>query len=191
MRKFGYAMISIYEPNTVEIFKNLNFHDCDLILFDFYQNQKREYESIEHILNNANPGDILVVLKLSMLAVNLKHLRELIERIESTGLNITIHEANISTNNKTRSFYFQFLKSSYNIELSEVKKITLSGLKQSKKKGVIGGRRPGISKENMEKVKVLKKIYQKDITILEQLNILKVSKGTYYRWVKLIASGEI
>jgi DNA invertase Pin-like site-specific DNA recombinase len=63
---------------------------------------------------------------------------------------------------------------------------TRAGLEAARKKGRIGGRKPGLSKESQNKAYSADALAQTNKPVQEILQILKVSKATYYRYLEWV-----
>jgi len=77
------------------------------------------------------------------------------------------------------------MKAEFKRELISEK--TRAGLEAARKKGRVGGRKPGLSKESQNKAYTAEALAGTDKPVQEILQILKLSKSTYYRyleWVK-------
>jgi DNA invertase Pin-like site-specific DNA recombinase len=60
-------------------------------------------------------------------------------------------------------------------------------LEAARKKGRIGGRKPGLNRESQNKAYMAEALTETDKPVQEILQLLKISKATYYRyleWVK-------
>ncbi len=77
------------------------------------------------------------------------------------------------------------MKAEFKRELISEK--TRAGLEAARKKGRVGGRKPGLNKESQSKAYMAQALADTDKPVQEILQILKLSKSTYYRymeWVK-------
>jgi DNA invertase Pin-like site-specific DNA recombinase len=63
---------------------------------------------------------------------------------------------------------------------------TRAGLEAARKKGRIGGRKPGLSKESQNKAYMAEALTETNKPVQEILQILKISKATYYRYLEWI-----
>ena len=64
---------------------------------------------------------------------------------------------------------------------------TRAGLEAARKKGRVGGRKPGLNKDSQNKAYMAEALAGTDKSVSEIIQILNISKATFYRyleWVK-------
>ncbi len=63
----------------------------------------------------------------------------------------------------------------------------MAGLKAAREKGRVGGRKPGLSKENQKKAHAAYTMSKnRDLSVSDILKILEISKASYYRYLEYV-----
>ena len=156
------------------------------IFYDQASGSQTVRPGIDACLKFMRKGDTLVVWRLDRLGRSLKDLVELIEDIRKKGVSFkSIHdgiEAKADGNNLTGDLVFKLFAVLSEFERNLIRERTKAGLSAARKRGRLGGRPRGPKSE--QKVKLARQLSQdKSLSIKEILNILGLSKTTYYRYI--------
>jgi DNA invertase Pin-like site-specific DNA recombinase len=93
---------------------------------------------------------------------------------------------NIDTTTIHGRLIFNIFASFAEFERELISERTRVGLEAAQKKGRIGGRKPGLSKESQNKAYMAEALTETDKPVSEILQFLKISKATYYRYLEWI-----
>lgn len=107
-------------------------------------------EQLEEAIKYLRPGDTLVVTKLDRLARSVKHLGEILEKIEEAGASLRILGMDINTGNATGKLIMTILGSVAEFERNMMKERQLEGIKRAKEAGKYKGRAPTVRRQKEE-----------------------------------------
>lgn len=107
---------------------------------------------LHRALDQLRAGDVLVVWKLDRLSRSLKDLLMIMERIDSVGSGFRSLTESIDTTIPAGRMLMQMLGSFAEFERAMIRERTKAGLKEARKKGRVGGRRPKLSNEQCEEL---------------------------------------
>ncbi|WP_253764238.1 recombinase family protein [Flammeovirga sp. SJP92] len=140
---------------------------------------------LEKLIDNLRPGDEVIVISLDRLGRSLKNLLEIVETLRSKECQlISIHE-NIDTTTTTGKLFFNIFASLYEFERATIVDRTLHGLEAARKRGIKGGRKPGLSDENKKKALIAQSLYdEKKLSVKEICDTLNISRASFYRYIK-------
>ena len=130
-------------------------------------------------------GDTLVIWRLDRLGRSLKHLIEIIEELKARGVGFrSINDGGIDTTTASGEMVFNIFATLVQFERRLIQERTQAGLKAARARGK-KGRRPKISPHD-PKVQMAKKMSKNlSISVGEICSTLKISRATYYRFLKL------
>ena len=85
-----------------------------------------------------------------------------------------------------RKHGFNIFASLAEFEREIIRERTMASLASAKARGRTGGRKPGLSKEAMDKAKAAKQLFDKDTPIDIISTSLHISRSTCYRYIDII-----
>ena len=182
----GYARVSTRDQNLELQLDALNNFGCEKI-FREKQSAVKERPELDKMISMLRKDDIVVAWKLDRLGRSLKHLIDLVSMFREKGIEFISLNDNIDTTTIHGRLIFNIFASFSEFERELISERTKSGLEAARAKGRVGGRKPGLSKESQNKAYMAEALTETDKPVQEILQILKISKATYYRyleWVK-------
>lgn len=88
-------------------------------------------------------------------------------------------------------FTFNIFASLAEFEREIIRERTMAGLQAAKARGRVGGRKPGLSKEALNKAKSAKLLFDSGEKTVEQIAlVLDISRATCYRYIDIASDGE-
>jgi DNA invertase Pin-like site-specific DNA recombinase len=160
----GYARVSTYEQNLDLQKDALEKAGCEKLIVDQISGKSLERPGLERIMEVLREGDVLVVWRLDRLGRSLKHLIELVTKLEE------------------RNIGFKSLIESMDTTTNLIRERTLAGLASARSRGRKGGR-PFTLDEQKRKTAI--KLYNSgDHTVKEICQIMGISKPTLYSYLK-------
>ncbi|ELC8349347.1 recombinase family protein [Clostridium perfringens] len=156
----------------------------------------RERPQLQKMLKEVKKGDIVYCESISRLGRNLKDLIEIIDFLVNKSVRVVIVKEGIDTSSSTYKLLLAIFGGIAEMERETIHERTLQSieaLKEAKINGEIrtkSGRWFGRVEKTVEQLpKNFKKYYDqminKQITKIEMANLLKCSRATLYRWIKL------
>ncbi|MES9906750.1 MAG: recombinase family protein [Sedimenticola sp.] len=143
-----------------------------------------ERPGLEACLKALRSGDILMVYALDRLGRNLKHLVATIDVLREKGVGFKVIAgigATIDSTTATGKLMFGIFATLAEFERDLIKERTIEGLKSSRAKGIIGGRRHALTKAQVRLAVVSMK--EQDTNVSELCRELKIARNTLYRYV--------
>lgn len=154
---------------------------CLKIYVDKLNHTKDQRLSLNECIKDLNSRDTLVITSLDRLAVSIKDLILISNKLKSGNVNLLSLTDSINTskeaNNQTFNFFELIARFEYNLVIEKTNK----GLKSARARGRTGGRPP---KLDFEKSKLIKQLHDNpDNTIDYIVNTMGISRGTMYKYL--------
>ena len=178
----GYARVSMSDQNLDLQLDALKKAGCTKIFRDTISGAKTERPGLDDALAYLRKGDTLTVWKLDRLGRSLKHLIEVITRLNEEDKEFKSLQESLDTATPTGKLIFHVLGALAEFERSLIRERTKAGLTAARARGRIGGR-PRVL--NAKKVALLKSILRdKSNSVADVSQALGVSKATIYNYTK-------
>lgn len=188
MASLGYARVSTVEQNADLQTRALKDAGCQKVYTDHgVSGTKAKRPQLDKLLEHARAGDEVVVWKLDRLGRNTRQLLELIDRLESQGLNFRSLTEGIATTGPMGKAMLTVMSAFAQLERDQLAERTKAGLAAAAARGRRGGR-PAVTPET-ERVRQAGQYRHAGLTPPEIAKLLGVSRATVYRYLAL-ASGE-
>ncbi|NTU73209.1 recombinase family protein [Candidatus Roizmanbacteria bacterium] len=186
-RLIGYARVSTYEQDLNLQLDALKKAGCPsgLIFTDKVSGSKSDRPGLNQCLKTLKAGDTLIVWRLDRLGRSIHHLIDLVEELKKQGVSFrSICDGSIDTTTASGELVFNIFSSLAQFERRLIQERTIAGLNAARERGRLGGRKP--TDPANPKVQMAKKMsLNKTISIGEICSTLKISRATYYRYVKM------
>ena len=186
--KIGYARVSTQDQKLELQVSELEKYGCERI-FKEKISAIKERPELEKLMNHIRPGDVVVVWKLDRLGRSLRHLIDLVQTFKDQEVDFVSLSDSIDTTSAQGRLIFNIFASFAEFERELISERTKAGLEAARKKGRVGGRKPGLTKEAQTKAWAAYHLdQQQDIPVQDIIKQLNVSKATYYRyldWAKM------
>lgn len=181
--KIGYARVSTDDQLLDLQITSLKEMGCDKIISEKISSVKERPE-LNRTLSILREGDTLVVWKLDRLARSLKQLIFILDDLQDRGINFISISDFINTSSAHSTMYAQMLGIFAQFERQIMIERTNAGLAEAKRRGVVLGRRPGLSDEARAKAHACKRLYEDNMGVLDICNVLHICRGTFYKYLK-------
>lgn len=177
----GYIRVSTQEQNIARqdiLMKELG---VEKIYIDRASGKNTKREALNEMLAFARAGDTVVVESISRFARNTKDLLNLIEVLTSKGVDFVSKKESIDTKTPTGKFMLTIFGAVAELEREYTLQRQREGIEIAKQEGKYKGRKPII---NPDFDNVYFKWKNGDVTAVEAMKKLDMSKSTFYRRVK-------
>ena len=138
--KIGYAGVSTHEQNLSLQIDELKKSGCTEIFTDKISGSKSERPGLQKALGFLREGDSLVVWRLDRLGRSLKHLIELITRLEERKIGFSSLQEMIDTTTSGGRLIFHIFGALAEFERNLIRERTIAGLASARARGRKGGR---------------------------------------------------
>lgn len=174
----GYARVSTADQSTAMQVAALKEAGCDRIFTDVASGVKTARPGLDEMLAYLRPGDTLVVWKIDRLGRSLSHLVQLIEDLGRRQIAFrSLKDAGIDTGTPQGKMIFGMMAVLADFERELIRERTMAALKQARAEGRIGGRRPAITPEKLDKARQL---IAGGASVRDAAKTLKVGKTVLY-----------
>ena len=155
------------------------------IYTDKASGSKSERKGLDKLLEQLNNGDTLLVWRLDRLGRSMSHLVGLIESLRKRGVGFrSLCDGAIDTTTASGQLIFNIFSALAEFESRLIKERIQAGLAAARSRGRKGGRK-SIEKAD-PRVKTAKRMHQdRSLSIEEICTLLKVSRATFYRYIKM------
>ena len=164
--KIGYARVSTNEQELGLQISALRNNGCDKI-YSEKESAAKDRPILEEVMGVLREGDILVIWKLDRLARSLKQLIFLLDTSTAQSL-----------------LYTQIIGAFAQFERALMIERTKAGLEDAKSRGIKLGRRKGLSNSAKLVADGAAKLYMNGMNVLQICELLNISRGTFYRYLK-------
>ena len=182
----GYARVSTHEQNLALQKDALQKIGCEPIFEDKVTGLAASRPGINEALSYLRPGDTLVVWRLDRLGRSLKHLIELVGKLEKKKIGFRSLQEHIDTTNSGGKLIFHIFGALAEFERNLIQERTKAGLEAARARGKKGGRPKTLNEKEIE---VAVRLYnERKNSIKEICQIMKISKTTLYSYVRQMDS---
>ena len=186
-RQLGYARVSTDDQDLSLQIDALTKQGIPTasIFMDKLSGAKTERPGLTKCLETLRSGDILVVWRLDRLGRSMRHLIALVEDLRNKGIGFrSINEGAIDTTCASGELIFNIFSALAQFERRLIQERTKAGLAAARARGRNGGR-PKVAVDEA-KVVLAKKLHaDKSIEIDDICKTLRLSRSTFYRYVRL------
>lgn len=186
MALIGYARVSTKDQNDARQLKALKKAGCERIYTEKVSGKDMNRPELQRMLDELQPGDVIVIHELSRLSRSTKDLLEIVDVIQSkcAGLrSITDTWLDLSDDNPMSEFIFTIFSGLVQYERKLIKQRQAEGIEIAKAKGKFRGRKTKLVEGGEEEVRrnAIIKDYQDGVSIADIRKTYKVGTGTIYR----------
>ena len=179
--KIGYIRVSTQEQNTIRQETLMEALGVDEIYMDKISGKNTNRPELQKMLHYVRKGDTVIVESISRFARNTKDLLELIEQLTAKEVEFISQKESIDTSTPAGKFILTIFAAVAELEREYILQRQREGIAEAKKQGKYQGRK---AKVHPDAEKVIKKWKEKEITATAAMQLLGVSKTTFYRMVR-------
>jgi DNA invertase Pin-like site-specific DNA recombinase len=178
----GYARVSTHEQTLALQQDALQKAGCNKIFTDTASGAKTERKGLDEAIAYVRKGDTLVVWRLDRLGRSLKHLIETISQLDSQNIGFKSLTENIDTTSSGGKLIFHIFGALAEFEREIIRERTQAGLHAGRARGRTGGRPKALTDR---KLSIAQSLYKDPKTSIPEIcRTLKISKPTFYRYIK-------
>ena len=185
---FGYARISTDSQNLdlqIDALLKSGVKQKN-IYTDISSGSKSKRKGLDLLLSKLREEDTVVVWKMDRIARSLSHLIKLVEHFEKEKIHFrSIQEQFIDTTSAHGKFVFSLFGAVAQLERDILIERTKAGLESSRRRGILPGRKKGLSQEAKQKAILAEKYYKENkLRVDEIMKLIDVkSKRTLYKYL--------
>ena len=178
----GYARVSTQDQSLDRQIDNLTAKGCERIYSEKMTGTRADRPEYQKMLDALRSGDTLVIDSFSRLSRSTKELLEVVERLNSQGINLVSLKEQLDTTTATGKLMLTMLSALSQFERDIIAERTRDGLKAAKARGRNGGR-PQAGDEKTRKQAM--KLYDSNTMSNRDIaHACGVSTATVSRWIQ-------
>ena len=181
LMKIGYIRVSTVEQNTIRQETLMEALGVDEIYMDKVSGKNTNRPELQKMLHYVRKGDTVIVESISRFARNTKDLLELVEQLTAKEVEFISQKESIDTSTPAGKFMLTIFAAVAELEREYILQRQREGIAEAKKQGKYHGRK---AKIHSDAEKVMKRWREKQITATAAMQLLGVSKTTFYRMVR-------
>lgn len=178
----GYARVSTQDQNLELQLDALQKAGCEETFHEKITGKSKDRPELNLCFKTLRKGDVFVVWKLDRLARSLKDLVEILSDLENRGVGFRSLTESIDTTSPSGKLIFHIFGALAEFEHSLIRERTLAGLASARARGRKGGRKPILSKADIQKAAAMLK--DPLITKTEVAEHFKISRVTLNKSLK-------
>lgn len=189
-RLIGYGRVSTQDQKLELQLDALRQAGCQQIYTDKMSGTKDDRPGLLEAIAAMQPGDTLVIWKLSRLSRSIDMLIATEKQLKQQGIFLVSLEEKIDTSTPIGRFYFYVLSAFVELDREYIVENTRAGLAAARARGRIGGRRRLVLDEST-KAKLRAFRHAHPAMPIERIcETLAVSQATYYRYLEILRTEE-
>jgi len=186
--KIGYARVSTLQQDEALQRDALHAAGVDRIFVDKVSGKLESRPALDDLLEQARPGDTVVVWRLDRLGRSLKHLIETVGALEARGVAFVSLTEAIDTSTPGGRLIFHVFGALAEFERELIRERTLAGLAAARARGRVGGR-PTVW--TPAKLSTARSMYASgDYDVSSIAKVLGVSRASVYRALQAAPHGR-
>ena len=180
--KVGYARVSPLDQNLDLQTDALKKEGCKEIFEDHASGAKADRDGLRKALDFMREGDTLVVWKLDRLGRSLRHLIDVINRLNDNKMYFKSVQESIDTASSGGKLIFHVFGDLAAFERDMIRERTLAGIEAARLRGKIGGRPKKMDKKKIALARTMHD--DPSNSIGDICEVLNISKSTLYRYLE-------
>ncbi|RAP38922.1 hypothetical protein DID80_01665 [Candidatus Marinamargulisbacteria bacterium SCGC AAA071-K20] len=184
-RLIGYARVSTTDQNLDLQIDALIKAGCDErdIFTDKAKGTLTDRTGLNKALEQVRKNDTLVVWRIDRLGRSLKHLIEIVTKLDKQGVSFkSTEESSMDTTTSAGKMFFGLFAVLAEFERNLIRERTQAGLAAARARGRLGGRP---KKLDSHQIKLIIEMYDKrEKSVPDICKLMKISKPTLYAYVK-------
>ncbi|MDP3012897.1 MAG: recombinase family protein [Candidatus Subteraquimicrobiales bacterium] len=183
---FGYARVSTQEQNLDLQIDSFTKMGVEKIYQEKISGSLRDRPELNKLLELLRQGDTLVIWKLDRLGRSLKHLIDLVTRLQEMGVELISIQDSVNTASPSGKLTFAIFAAIAEFERECIRERSLAGLAAARERGKVGGRK---FKLDSTQLQILKNLSQdRNLSVDGICKQMDISRGTYYNYLKRLGS---
>ncbi len=185
MRGPDYIRVSTQEQNTIRQEVLMEALGVDEVYIDRMSGKNANRPELQKMMEYVRRGDTVIVESISRFARNTRDLLELVERLTAKGVEFVSKKEAIDTTTPTGKFMLTIFGAVAELEREYILQRQREGIAIAKEQGKYTRRK---AKQLPDFDKVVAQWRRGEITAVEAMRTLKMSKTTFYRRVQQAAN---
>ena len=179
--KIGYIRVSTQEQNTIRQEVLMQELGVDEVYIDRMSGKNANRPELKRMMEYVRRGDTVIVESISRFARNTRDLLDLVEQLTEKGVEFVSKKEAIDTTTPTGKFMLTIFGAVAELEREYILQRQREGIAIAKEQGKYTGRK---ATQPPDFERIITKWRIGEITAVEAMRTLKMSKTTFYRRAK-------
>ena len=181
----GYARVSTREQNAALQIDALKAAGCTKVLTEVASGAATDRPILAHLLDDARPGDVIVIWKLDRLGRSLKHLIDVVGTLLQRNVGLKSLNDPVDTTTAQGRLVFNLFAALAEFERDVIRERTQAGLSAARARGRKGGRPKGLPTKAEPTAYAAETLYREGTLTSEQIaQRLHIAKSTLYAYLR-------
>ena len=182
---FGYARVSTTDQNPELQFDALKKVGFDRLFVDKASGIKTDRPQFCKLMDQVRPGDVILIWKLDRLGRSLRHLLDVVDRLNAQNVGLRSLTDPIDTTTSQGKLIFNIFACLAEFERDLIRERTKAGLAAARARGRIGGRPKRLTKEAKRNAIAATALYREGKhTITQICETLQICRATVYKYLR-------
>ncbi len=186
--RIGYARVSTLQQDEALQLDALKAAGVDRLFVDKASGKLTSRPALDDLLEQARPGDTVVVWRLDRLGRSLKHLIETVGALEARGVAFVSLTEAIDTSTPGGRLIFHVFGALAEFERDLIRERTMAGLAAARARGRVGGRPTVWTADKLRTARLMRASGEYDVSSIAKA--LGVSRASVYRALQSASHGR-
>ena len=182
--KVAYERVSTAQQSTLRQEMMMQEHQIEKVFSEKVSGKDRNRPELEKMLAFVREGDIVLIESISRLARSTRDFLNILDELEQKKVTLISLKEQIDTSTPTGRFLVSIFAALAQLEREQILTRQKEGIAAQKAKGIYTGGRPRIEVDRKLFDAVVRRWKAGEITAVQAMKELGVSKATFYRMVK-------
>lgn len=186
--KIGYIRVSTDRQIYDRQINALARENCDRIIEEKMSGKTRNRKGLQKLFDVVRDGDTVVVESISRIGRNSREIVDIIDELETIGVEFRSMKENIDTSTAMGRAMLQIIAALAQLEREQTVERVREGLEAAKRRGKKLGR-PSVDKRKMLEVI---RLYEKgDRSVADICALTNTKRTTFYKYLKLYRESQV
>ena len=182
--KVAYERVSTTQQSTLRQEMMMQEHGIEKVFSEKVSGKDRNRPELEKMLAFVREGDIVLIESINRLARSTRDFLNILNELEQKHVTLVSLKEQIDTSTPTGRFLVSIFAALAQLEREQILTRQKEGIAAQKAKGIYTGGRPRVQVDQKQFDSVVRKWKAGEITAVQAMEELRVSKATFYRLVK-------
>ncbi len=182
--KVAYERVSTTQQSTLRQEMMMQEHGIEKVFSEKISGKDRNRPELEKMLAFVREGDIVLIESISRLARSTRDFLNILNELEQKRVTLVSLKEQIDTSTPTGRFLVSIFAALAQLEREQILTRQKEGIAAQKAKGIYTGGRPRVQVDPKQFDAVTKRWKAGEITAVQAMKMLGLSKSTFYRLVK-------
>ncbi len=185
--RLGYARVSTTQQDEALQLDALNKAGCNRLFIDKASGKLASRPALDDLLEQARPGDALIVWRLDRLGRSLRHLLDVVADLEQRGVAFVSLCESMDTATPGGKLIFHVMGALAQFERELLRERTMAGLAAARTRGRTGGRPTVWTPAKLKTARAMRDSGEQDVATIAR--VLGVSRASVYRALSVPPTG--